>query len=81
MSVQEAALDKAPARLGGRTRVALDSPILLKAVAGIALLLLWEGVVRALAPGYVAKPTGIAAVFARVVGDAEFLAAAWATLS
>jgi ABC-type nitrate/sulfonate/bicarbonate transport system permease component len=81
VSVQEAALAKAPARPGGRARVALDSPILLKAAAGIALLLLWEGAVRALAPGYVARPTGIAVVFARVVTDAQFLAAAGSTLS
>jgi ABC-type nitrate/sulfonate/bicarbonate transport system permease component len=79
VSAQDAALGATGS--GKKLRVALDSPIFLKAAAGFALLLLWEGIVRALAPAYVAKPTGIAAVFIRVVSDADFLAAAWATLS
>lgn len=44
------------------------------------LLALWEIVVRALAPAYVARPTGIAPVFFEVLLDREFLAAAAATL-
>jgi ABC-type nitrate/sulfonate/bicarbonate transport system permease component len=56
------------------------SPILLKAAAGIVLFAIWEGVVRALAPAYVARPTGIATVFFSVMTDAQFLAAAGATL-
>jgi len=56
------------------------SPIVLKVVAGIVLLALWEAVVWALAPGYVARPTGIARVFFTVIADHEFLAAARATL-
>ncbi len=35
---------------------------------------------RALAPGYVARPSGIAGVLFRVITDAQFLAAAGATL-
>lgn len=44
------------------------------------LLLLWEIVVRAFAPAYVARPTGIAKVFVAVVSDHQFLVDAGATL-
>jgi len=81
VSVQEAAFVKALPRRATAAQSTLDSPVFLKLVAGIALLLVWEGVVRALAPAYVAKPSGIAAVFLRVLGDTEFLTAAWSTLS
>lgn len=58
----------------------VKSPLFLKLTAGVVLLLLWEGVVRALAPAYVAKPSGIARVFTTVISDQQFLAAAGATL-
>src|SRR5215469_4772448 len=48
--------------------------------AGIAILLLWELVVRGFAPSYVATPTGIVAALPRVVVDPEFLNAAWVTM-
>lgn len=54
--------------------------VALKAAAGLVLLALWEIVVRSLAPAYVARPSGIAAVFFGVIADAQFLAAARATL-
>jgi len=63
-----------------RRRFVRDSPLVLKAIAGVLLLALWEGVVRAWAPAYVARPTGIARVFASVITDPQFLAAAFATL-
>jgi len=56
------------------------SPLFLKGAAGIVLLLLWEGVVRAYAPAYVARPSTIVKVFFPVITDAQFLAAAGATL-
>lgn len=56
-------------------------PLALKAAAGLILLVLWEIVVRAAAPAYVARPTGIARVFAAVIVDPQFLQAAAATLS
>lgn len=62
-------------------RAWIVSPLLLKGAAGAVLLVSWELTVRALAPAYVARPTGIAAVFAQVLADPQFLAAAWATLS
>ena len=61
-----------PARLG--------SPLVLKVAAGLVLLALWEIVVRSLAPAYVARPSGIVKVFYSVMQDAQFLAAAGATL-
>jgi ABC-type nitrate/sulfonate/bicarbonate transport system permease component len=57
------------------------SPIFLKVAAGVVLLLAWEVTVRALAPAYVAKPTGIVTVIVPVLSDPRFLAAAQATLS
>jgi len=59
----------------------IESPLFLKVAAGTIMLLLWEGVVRALAPAYVARPSGIARVFTAVISDQQFLAAAGATLS
>lgn len=58
----------------------LGSPLFLKVAAGIVLLLLWEGAVRALAPAYVARPSGIAKVFTTVISDRQFLDVAGATL-
>lgn len=49
-------------------------------VAGFSILLAWEGVVRAAAPAYVAKPSGILFVLPRVIVDPNFLAATTATL-
>ncbi len=64
----------------GSLSAARVSPLVLKAGAGLLLLVLWEVVVRTLAPGYVARPSGIARVFSSVITDAQFLAAAGATL-
>ncbi len=77
--MNEAGAASLPARAERRSAAA-DSPLLLKAVAGVILLALWEGVVHALAPAYVARPSGIARVFFTVIADAQFLAAAGATL-
>jgi len=57
-----------------------SATVLLKAAGGVVLLALWEIVVRALAPAYVARPTGIARVFFGVLADRQFLADAGATL-
>ena len=53
---------------------------LLKVVAGVILLALWEVVVREFAPAYVARPTGVARVFFQVLADPQFLSDAWLTL-
>jgi len=68
-------------RAGADSRpVRLASPLVLKVAAGLAILALWEIVVRSLAPAYVARPSGIVRVFFFVMRDAQFLAAAGATL-
>jgi len=58
----------------------LKSTFGLKLSAGVLLLLLWELVVRIFAPAYVAKPTGIIAVFPSVISNPAFLSAAGSTL-
>jgi len=57
-----------------------DAPWFLRLVAGVVLLAVWELVVRAFAPAYVAKPTGIVRAIGPVLADPQFLAAAGATL-
>jgi len=46
------------------------SPLMLKTIAGVALLALWEIVVRTLAPAYVARPSGMRWYFLRHQGCA-----------
>src|SRR5271165_2376042 len=65
------------ARVGVRR---LNDVLIPRLVAGLIILLLWEGVVRAFAPGYVAKPSGIVLVFPKIIADPAFLSAAGATL-
>jgi len=77
----QAVFDRPAAGFAAAAGRLLGSPLFLRAAAGIALLLAWEGVVRAFAPAYVARPTGIARVFVNVIGNEQFLAAAAATLS
>ena len=48
--------------------------------AGLAIVLIWEIVVRSLAPSYVATPLGIAIALPHVIVDPAFLAAAWSTI-
>jgi ABC-type nitrate/sulfonate/bicarbonate transport system permease component len=49
-------------------------------VVGVAILLLWEFVVRALAPAYVAKPSTVVMAIPRVITDPAFLSATGQTL-
>ncbi len=50
-------------------------------ITGLAILLLWELVVRAYAPAYVAKPTTVAMAIPRVIVDPAFQTATAATLA
>jgi len=50
-------------------------------VVGTIILLLWEGVVRAFAPAYVAKPSTVALAIPKVIVDPAFLKATGITLS
>jgi ABC-type nitrate/sulfonate/bicarbonate transport system permease component len=56
------------------------SPLAVRLLAGIVLLAIWELGVRAWAPAYVARPTGVAAVLWSVVTSRGFLIATGATL-
>jgi ABC-type nitrate/sulfonate/bicarbonate transport system permease component len=50
-------------------------------ITGLVILLVWEFVVRAFAPAYVAKPTTVVMAIPRVIVDPAFLAATGATLT
>lgn len=58
----------------------LSGPLLPRLCTGIAIMLVWEIVVRLWAPPYVAKPTTIVLAFPRVIVDPAFLNAAAITL-
>jgi ABC-type nitrate/sulfonate/bicarbonate transport system permease component len=49
-------------------------------IVGALILLVWEVVVRTLAPAYVAKPSTVVAAIPRVITDPAFLGATGATL-
>jgi NitT/TauT family transport system permease protein len=53
---------------------------LLRLLAGLVILLVWELVVRAFAPSYVAKPTGVIMAIPKVIVDPAFLVATGQTL-
>ena len=53
---------------------------LYRLIAGLAILVFWEGIVRAVAPAYVAKPSSIIAVIPKVLVDPQFLSASAQTL-
>jgi ABC-type nitrate/sulfonate/bicarbonate transport system permease component len=57
------------------------SPVALKIAGGVLILAAWEAIVRATAPAYVAKPSGIAAALPRVLANPAVLSAAGITLS
>lgn len=56
------------------------SALLLRLAAGLVILLVWELVVRALAPSYVAKPTSVIMAIPKVIVDPAFLVATVQTL-
>jgi NitT/TauT family transport system permease protein len=59
----------------------LRTTFLPRLLTGVTLLLVWEFVVRALAPAYVAKPSTVVMAIPRVVTDPAFLKATGATLT
>lgn len=58
----------------------MSGAVLPRILAGAGILLLWEGVVRLLAPSYVAKPSTVALAIPRVLPKPEFLSAVADTL-
>ena len=49
-------------------------------ITGLAILVLWEAIVRMFAPPFVAKPTSVLLAIPRVIIDPTFLEAAGITL-
>src|ERR1017187_8829785 len=76
VSVSVAAARK-PAALADRLFGAFGSRL----ITGLIILLVWEFVVRLLAPAYVAKPTTVVLAIPRVIVDPAFLASTGATLA
>ena len=76
VSVSAAAARK-PAALADRLFGAFGSRL----ITGLTILLVWEFVVRLLAPAYVAKPTTVVMAIPRVIVDPAFLKATGATLA
>jgi ABC-type nitrate/sulfonate/bicarbonate transport system permease component len=66
----------------GTARVSRRAPsaTTLRLLAGLVIVLVWEGSVRALAPAYVAKPTGVIAAIPDVIIKPEFIEATTQTL-
>jgi ABC-type nitrate/sulfonate/bicarbonate transport system permease component len=64
----------------GRAGRRAPSAALLRLLAGLIIVVLWEGLVRAFAPAYVAKPSGVIAAIPAVIAKPEFLAATAQTL-
>jgi NitT/TauT family transport system permease protein len=62
-------------------RFRISGPAVLRLVAGLIIFALWEFVVRAFAPDFVATPTGIVRAIPHVVTSAPFLAAVAQTLA
>jgi len=69
-------LPRAPGRLDGLVSTDTQARI----VCGLVILLLWELVVRAFAPAYVAKPTTVVMAIPKVIVDPAFLGATGNTL-
>jgi NitT/TauT family transport system permease protein len=77
MTAEARSLEAGPSASLGR--LAGSTP-LVKLAAGALLLVIWELGVRAWAPAYVARPSGVIAVLPSVIASGAFLSAAAATL-
>jgi NitT/TauT family transport system permease protein len=62
-------------------RLTGPSTTIARALTGIAIVAIWEAVVRAFAPPYVAKPSTVALAIPRVIVDPIFLEATRVTLT
>src|SRR5579862_1520791 len=58
----------------------VNAALVPRLITGLIILLVWELVVRACAPGYVAKPTTVVLAIPRVIVDPAFLSATGSTL-
>jgi NitT/TauT family transport system permease protein len=57
-----------------------NAQVAARVIGGIAILAIWEGTVRLLAPAYVAKPSSVAMAIPKVISDPAFLQAIGITL-
>ncbi|HEX3162410.1 MAG TPA: hypothetical protein VHQ92_07530, partial [Pseudolabrys sp.] len=71
----------APAPAEPKTSILTQGAFWPRLFTGLAILLVWEFVVRAFAPAYVAKPTTVVLAIPRVITDSVFLQALGATLT
>src|SRR4051794_37574140 len=71
----------APARLANTQTNPRVNDTLARILTGLAIFGLWAFVARALAPGYVAKPTTVLLAIPRVIVDPAFLTATGITLA
>lgn len=79
---QSAITSAAPATLTPQAKRAwLPAAFMPRLLTGLAILFVWEFVVRALAPAYVAKPSTVAMAIPSVIVDPAFLTATGVTLS
>jgi ABC-type nitrate/sulfonate/bicarbonate transport system permease component len=62
-------------------RLTRPSTVLSRTLTGFAILAIWEAVVRAFAPPYVAKPSTVALAIPRVIVDPAFIEATRVTLT
>src|SRR5258705_5555309 len=76
----EAAVSRPTAAADARAR-RNSGDVLAWVGTGLAILLVWEGIVRAFAPPYVATPSGIVRVIPSVIVDKAFLDATAITLT
>jgi ABC-type nitrate/sulfonate/bicarbonate transport system permease component len=61
-------------------RSLVESDVAIRIIAGVVILLVWEVGCRLWAPAFVARPSGIAEVFPKVISSAEFWSFSGATL-
>src|SRR5674476_65623 len=78
IAASSAVVAKTPAspRLAGR-----GGSFVPRLMTGLAILLVWEGVVRAFAPAYVAKPSTVLLAIPKVIIEPAFLQALGATIA
>ncbi|MDO8534847.1 MAG: ABC transporter permease [Xanthobacteraceae bacterium] len=81
MSTSDLSVSAGRVLASGRSTSLASSPLLLRLLAGLVILLLWEGVVRGFAPAYVAKPSGVVMAIPKVIVNPAFLEATAITLT
>ncbi len=81
MSTSDLSVSAGRALASGRSTSLASNPLLLRLLAGLVILLLWEGVVRGFAPAYVAKPSGVVMAIPKVIVNPAFLEATAITLT